>query len=271
MMNKINYVLCSLRTNPAARPFGPVMTARIQLNMHMGSTMASLNEENSRPAPPDAGDTILDELLRLQETGQLNEIQLLNYYKEVPVSATAKHIRFLENTLFCRTSEAQARAIEFTLHTIVKSKDLQHHIHASAHYNTDTREVALSGFSYVEDPSERRESIRVRMHIPISVLIESGRKQFKGRLIDLSLDGCAIDIANRELQDSKVCSYLNIDTSLKTNQEIIKVRVMGKLLKADEHNKLSRCIYIFMHDKGSEGPIGKLIALRQGEIIRELQ
>lgn len=232
--------------------------------------MISLNQEPFRPVQPDAGGTIPSELLRLQEAKQLDDLQLLNYYKEVPLSAIAKDLRFCDNVLFCRTSETQARVIEFTNHTIIKSRQLQQPISASAQYNTDTREVALFGFSYVDVPSERRESIRVRMHIPISVLIESGTRQFKGRLIDLSLDGCAIDIANHELQDIKACSYLTIDTSLKTNQEKINVRVMGRLLKADLHNRLSRCIYLFMHDKGSEGPIGKLIALRQGEIIREL-
>jgi|GEM_PF-746916 len=218
-----------------------------------------------------AGAIVWDELMRLKEGKQLQELQLLNYYKEVPILTTGKNVRFSENCLFCSTSEAQARIIEFTEHTVIKSKHLLHHIHASAHYNADTREVRLSDFSYVDVLPECRQSIRVRMHLPSVVLIETGPKQFKGRLIDLSLDGCAIDIGSSELEDSKVYAYLNIEAPLKENQERIKGRVMARFLKAEQRNsKLSRCVFLFLHDKASENIIAKLIALRQGEIMREL-
>jgi len=219
----------------------------------------------------DLNHTVLDELRRLQEAKQLTELKLLNYYKEVPISSVARSFRFVGDALVCRTNETQARAIEFTKHAIVKSKDLTHHIYASAHYSADTREVTLSDFSYVDVLPEHRESVRVRMHIPIAVLIESGLDQFKGRLIDLSLDGCAVDVAQCELQGSKVCVYLNIETHLKERRHTVRVRVMARFLKAEHHHKVSRCVFLFMHDKGSEDLIGKIIALRQGEIIRELR
>lgn len=233
--------------------------------------MTAKKNELFNHVPLDGDTTVMDELFRLQETKKLQGLQLLNYYKEVPISATVSNLRISEGTLFCRTNETQARIIEFTKHSILKSENLQHHIYAAADYNSDTREVALSDFSYVDVLSKNREAIRVRMHIPLTVLIESGPRNFRGRLIDLSLDGCAIDVATHELEDSKAYSYLNIEMPLKTGREQIKVRVMASFLKANQQQvRLSRCIFLFKHDK-SEDQICKLIALRQGEIIRELK
>ncbi|OGT97414.1 MAG: hypothetical protein A2079_01720 [Geobacteraceae bacterium GWC2_48_7] len=233
--------------------------------------MISQNYEQHHHVRLDGDTTVMDELVRLQETKQLHGLQLLNYYKEVPITGTASDFRIFENTLFCRTNEAQARIIEFSKNTILKSENLQNHVYASAEYDPETREVALTDFSYVELLSRKREAIRVRMHIPLTVLIESGARNFKGRLIDLSLDGCAIDVATHELEDTKAYSYLNINMPLKTGLEQIKVRVMASFLKASQHFRLSRCIYLFEHDMYSENQIGKQIALRQGEILRELQ
>lgn len=233
--------------------------------------VVSQNYEEHHLVRLEGAPAVFDELLRLQGARKLQGLQLLNYYKEVPIWAPADNPRIAENFLFCRTNEAQSKIIEFTKHSILKSENLQNHVYASADYNSETKEVVLSDFSYVDLLSRRREAIRVRMHIPLTVLIESGTRSFKGRLIDLSLDGCAIDVPTHELDDMKAYSYLNINMPLKNGREEVKVRVMANFLKARPHFKLSRCIYIFQHDKNSENLIGKQIALRQGEILRELQ
>lgn len=217
------------------------------------------------------GSSILEELLRLPRLKPQPVVQFLNYYKEVPVSGTAEILRASNDTLICRTSESQARAIELNRNTIVKSKPLQHDVFAVAHHDLDTGEVILSDFSYAEVLSDRRASIRVRMHVPLAVLVEAGPNRIKGRLLDISLDGCAIGIADKELMADYTYFYLNMDMHLKAHQKPINARVMSRLVKAEQHNNYSRCIFLFEHDKRSEDQVGTIIAQRQAEIIRELK
>lgn len=219
----------------------------------------------------DSGVEIIDELLRLHRAKSLQSVRLLNYYKEVPISGTANSIRFEDNRIFCRTNETQARAISLSSNTIANFTSLPHDIHAAARYDDETMEVVLSDFSVVNVLASQRESIRVRMHIPHSVVIEVGPHRIKGRIQDLSLVGCAIVITNGErLGDF---SYMNIqlDVPLKAGKEPVSVRVAAKLTKVFRDNALSTCIFLFDHDKSSEDQIGKIVAMRQMEIIRELK
>lgn len=213
---------------------------------------------------------IEDDLLNLGQTNPYPEVKLLNYYKEIPVSAPARILSVTENSLVCRTSEAQARVIEFSEYTIVQGTLFRHHAHAHAACNPDTGDITLSGFCYVEVPSNRRASIRVRMQVPPLICIEAGSSKTSGRMLDLSLDGCAINIADRTLLQNFSHFFLTIDMPLKMQQNSVKPRVLAKLAKMDQHNKLFRCVFLFEHSKSSEDQVAMLIARRQAEIIREL-
>lgn len=225
------------------------------------------------PIGSDEEKDVLASLHRLQETEQAAELHLLNYYKEVPVSSPAVSLRLSGCTLFCRTGASQARVIQFCGHTVLTSRHLQRNLYAAAHYDPDRKEVALSDFSFVEVLPEQRESVRVRMHIPRTVFIESGRQRLMGRLVDLSLGGCAVDVADRDLAGCNTpYVHLTIEMPLKEGQEAMTARVMARFLKVEQHDNLAvtRCIFAFSHERGSDGPIARFIALRQGEIIREL-
>lgn len=219
----------------------------------------------------DTGMEIIDTLLRLHSTKPFHSAQLLNYYKEVPVSGAANSIRFEDNKIFCRTNETQSRAIYLSRETIINFTGHQHDIHAAAHYNTETMEVSLSDLSLVDVLANRRESIRVRMHIPYSVSIEAGPHKINGRLQDLSLAGCAVNIADGECLANFVYMYIQLAVPLKTGLDPVNIRVPAKLIKVFQDNKLFNCIFMFDHNRCSEDQIGKIVATRQMEIIRELK
>jgi len=219
----------------------------------------------------DAGMEIFDELLKLHNAKLIHSGQLLNYYKEVPISGPANSIRFEDNKIFCRTNETQSRAIYLSRDTVISFTSLPHDIHAAAHYNTETTEVTLSNLSLVDVLANRRESIRVRMHIPHSVTIEVGPHKINGRLQDLSLVGCAINIADGERLGNFVYMHIQLDVPLKTGLEPVGLRIAANLTKVFQDNKLYTCIFLFDHNKSSEAQIGKIVAMRQMEIIRELK
>lgn len=233
---------------------------------------ATLNKEPFQRVSQDGSGEIIAKLLQLHTTDQLHELTLLNIYKEVPISAAARAIRFADNAICCQTNETQARAIEYIKETIIKNPHLQHDLHASACYCPETREVALSDFSYIEMLTDKRSSIRVRMHIPMKVLIEAGTNKIPGRMLDLSLAACAVDLANGGLLGN--LKYVHINLAMppaRAGMEAGKLRVMARLTKTFQKERLLSCVFHFEHSKSSEEQIGKLVAMRQMEIIRELK
>ncbi len=216
------------------------------------------------------GLSIEEGLLKLSGVVPRPVVQFLNYYKEVPVSAVATILTVDENKLVCRTSEVQARAIEFSGYTIIEGVPFPHHVYANAHYDADTGEITLSGFNYADVHSNRRTSVRVRMQVPPVIGVEAGATKFNGRMMDLSLTSCAVTIPDRKLLESFSFFYLTITMPFPTNQTPVMTRVMAKLTQVHQQNRLFRCIFLFEHDKSSEDRIGALIARRQTEIIREL-
>lgn len=214
---------------------------------------------------------IIDELLRLHQIKPIKSAQLLNYYKEVPISGTANSIRFDGTKIFCRTNETQSRAISLSRDTVVNFTGLPHDIHAKAHFCTESLEVVLSDLSLAKVPANSRKSIRVRMHIPHSVVIEARQQKISGRLLDISLAGCAINIADGKQLGTSTYMQIQLNIPLKTGSDPVTVRVAAKLMKVVQENKLCNCIFLFDHNKSSEDQIGKIIAMRQMEIIRELK
>lgn len=218
-----------------------------------------------------SGSSSIEEcLLKLSGLRPQPEVQLLNYYKEVPVFANAKIIKVAADVLICSTSLVQTRVIEFSGYSIIKGAPFQHHVHAKALYDTDNKNIILSNLNYVDVCSNSRTSVRVRMQVPPVIGLEAGSSKFNGRLLDLSLDGCAVNIADQKLLESFSFFYLTINMPLKFNQAPTITRIMAKLTKVYQHNRLIRGIFMFEHDKSSEDRIGMLIAQRQTEIIKEL-
>lgn len=218
-----------------------------------------------------AGDgTAADDLLALARLTLPHEVTLTNYYKELPVYAPARVLDATGDTLVCRTSGTQSRVISFSGHTIITGEPFRHHVYADALHDQDSGTVVLSGLRYVEVQSNRRAAIRVRMQVPPPVCIEAGGTRINGRLVDLSLDGCAITIADPALLKSYSFFHLTIDMPSQARKAQAVPRVMARLIKAHRHTGPVRCVFQFAHDRNSEDQISMIVVRRQTEIIREL-
>jgi len=230
-----------------------------------------MGDDHFKLIEDDPSVNILDELLALHHKYQSPFMKFVNYYKEVPIVADAEILYAFDNTLSCRTTPAQVKAIQHNKHTILRSSRLRHDIYATANYRTETDEVELADFAYVEVMPDRRASIRVKMGTPLTVMVEAGTEQIPGRMRDLSLLGCAIDIADASMLGNYSYFYLNMDLPFLTFKGKSNTRIMAKLIRTEEVRKGVRCIMLFEHDKTTEDQIGRLLAQRQGEIIRELK
>lgn len=213
---------------------------------------------------------ILDKLLKISQDSLVG-LQFFSYYKEVPISSLGEVLYLFGDSLICRTNPAQTRAIRQSRYVILRSDRLEHDVYANASYNSDSNELSLSEFAFVELMPDRRNSIRVRVAGLFPVTVEAGTEQFKAKLKDLSLGGCAIEIPDRLLLGS--FSYFNINFSfdLKNRSEPQKIRVMSRLLRIENEGNPPRCIFLFEHDNRSEDLVGMYVGQRQAEIIRELK
>jgi len=229
------------------------------------------HNEYCRQIEDDCDDNVIEILLAIVSAEKPTEVRFLNFYKEVPIVSPATITYAFEDTLSCRASEVQARAITFSNNTIIQSAALKHDVFAKAIYQPDTKEVVISDLMYVEVYSERRTSVRVKMDSLFPLVIEAGPTQFNGKLRELSLHGCAVDIPDPQLMGNFKFFYLNMDMPFMTFKGTHKARIMAKFVRGEQNVRSYRCILTFEHDNTTEDQIGRLLTQRQTEIIRELK
>lgn len=213
---------------------------------------------------------ILDLLLKLSQK-RPHDLIFFNYYKEVPISSAAEVLYLFGDTLICRSNPTQTRALKASRYTIIRSPKLEHDVYASAAYDAATDEITLSEFSYVELLPDRRNTLRVKIGGLFQVPVEAGTTTFTAKLKDLSLGGCALEVPEKALLGSFTYFHLNLSFTLQGQTTPQKLRIMARLLRFESDAQPCRCIMLFEHDHRSEDLIGRYIAQRQAEIIRELK
>jgi hypothetical protein len=228
------------------------------------------HEDQLRLLEPGKSGEILELLLRYSQQAP-HDLHFFNFYKEVPITSTAELLYLFDDTLVYRSNPTQSRAIKASHYTLIRSPQLSYDIYATADYCGDTDEITLSDFSYVEVLPDRRTSIRVKIGGLVQVVVEAGTTSFMAKLKDLSLGGCALEVPDRALMGTFTYFYLNFSFGLKSPAEPHKLRIMSRLLRFEGSDMLCRCILLFEHDRRSEDLIGRYIAQRQAEIIRELK
>lgn len=213
---------------------------------------------------------ILDLLLSFSQKPS-HDLKFFNYYKEVPITSAAELLYVFGDTLLCRSNQTQSRAIKLSHYTILRSPALEHDIYATAEFVEDTNEISLSEFSYVDVLPDRRNTLRVKIGGLFLVSVEAGSDTFTAKLKDLSLGGCAIEVSDRSLLGTFTYFHLTFSFPLQNQPEPQKLRVMSRLLRFETEGNPCRCIFLFEHNLRSEDLIGRYIAQRQAEIIRELK
>jgi len=213
---------------------------------------------------------ILELLLQYSQQPS-HDLQFFNYYKEIPIFSAAELLYLFDDTLVCRSNATQNRAIKASHYTVIRSPQLSHAIYATADYCAETDEITLSDFSYVEVLPDRRTTLRVKIGGLVQVLLEAGTTSFMAKLKDLSLGGCALEVPDKSLMGTFTYFYLNFTFDLKNPVEPQKLRIMSRLLRFEGGDTHCRCILLFEHDRRSEDLVGRYIAQRQAEILRELK
>lgn len=227
-------------------------------------------EEQLRLLDRGAPGEILAKLLSISEA-KGSGLQFFNYYKEVPIAAAVEVLYLFGDSLVCRSNQTQSRAIKASRYTIIRSSQLPHDIYAKAEYCAESDEITLSEFSFVEVLPDRRNALRVKIGGLFQITVEAGPDAFIAKLKDLSLGGCALEVTDKALLGNYTYFYLSFIFQLSNRSEPLKLRLMARLLRFESESGPCRCIMLFEHDLRSEDLIGRYIAQRQVEILRELK
>jgi hypothetical protein len=237
----------------------------------MKSNASFVRNQYCRRIENDCDDNIVEELRDIINAVSASEIIVLNFYKEIALTSPLQITHVSDESLTCTASDAQFRAITINKYTLIRSSALKHDVFAAAHPRLDSKEIVLSDLTYIELYTDRRSSVRVKMDCDVTIVIEAGRNKFSGTLKELSLNGCSVEIADRQLLENYKYFYLNIELPFKTSKPSNSTRLMSKLIRCESLEPGYGCIFVFEHDNITEDQIGRVLALRQTEIIRELK
>lgn len=202
-----------------------------------------------------------------REPGAL--FSLLNIYKELPICNNATIFDIKGKNIEFRATPLQVAAIANSTETIVQAPFFNMSVMGRLVYlDLPHQLVCLGRFSYAEVLIDKRNTVRVKLRIPLNVILHADGKTIPGVVRDISLGGCGLTtLLGQELEKAE-------DISLH-----IKIMHEGKVVEIDVPSRVVRvgdgppheCAMTFQHTSESERILSVFIYQRQLEIIRELR
>jgi hypothetical protein len=201
--------------------------------------------------------------------GLKNDIRLLNYYNEMPVSYGATINAVDGDSVELSVHEHQALIMKLDNSTLIKSthfkKELGVHCFAS-YVSVPKKKAILHRFAYAQIRSERREAVRVKVYGAQAVTFTCENAKVEGTIVTISGTGVAIhsSVAPEIDPDQPGLLYLTLaGTSLAVSGSFVRATKKG--------NGGHICIFRMKPDLRYEPVIGQFIYQRQVEIFQELK
>ena len=199
-----------------------------------------------------------------------NDLRLLNYYNEVPVSFGTTITRVDRDRIEVIVHEHQALIIDHARGTLITSKHFHNgllgvHCRASRVHVTQ-RTAILYNFAYAMIRAERREVVRVRVNEMRPVKFSYDNAAIEGAMVDISGNGMAIrtgPIPTMESCQTGILSFTLGDTPLELPASLIRCTMDA------EDSRL--CMFKMESNNRSDSVISRFIFRRQAEIILELK
>lgn len=212
------------------------------------------------------GKAILDVLKRIHSGDLADDLRVLNYYKEMPVSYDAKISHIGNDLVEMQVHQNQVAVMYLEKIIFLKSSHFPHDVVAKV-YSVNLNECTgkLHNFSYAQIRAERRRFVRVQIVDQIKVNFRGIDQNFTGRLIDISIGGLSLV--------SSVKVDIDIDTPgvLTADLPSGKLEMPGRLLKGVPMELGWSYIFEIEVNPRIETAISQFMFQKQVEIIRELK
>lgn len=201
------------------------------------------------------------------------EVQLINYYRGLPVSFKAKIVGIDKDALDLDITPEQAVAISLERYTFIRSRLFKNPILAKAQYvSVKHKAVSLRKLCYVEIMAESRKHLRLELDPPISAAFNSSTGMVRGKLVELSMIGAVMSVAkpfNEVLGEEITLTAMVPDVEQNT---VYNIKIPSMLVAVlDEAVPRQIRLSINTDDRISDRVLAKYLYHRQVDIIRELK
>jgi len=209
---------------------------------------------------------ILATLAAMQDGKLKNDLRLLNFFREIPVSYGAWVETVEENSAELLVNQVQAVVIAKDKVTILKSSHFPRDVVANVTYvNVEKSRVVLAKLGYALVRADRRMSVRVELEGAISACFFTQDVKAEGRLHDMSLTGMSIKLPDDP--GIPVSEMGELAIALPSGS----ITVPASLLKIMSVEDGCRLVLEIEPTRAAELNISQYIFQRQVEIIKELK
>ena len=231
------------------------------------------NNDIYRLATLDDGKADADAILQIfsaMASGTLgNDLVLLNYYHEVPVSYRATLQSINGGNVEFLMHEHQGIVIKHDRYTLIKSAHFPKGmgVHAYAAYtNVQKKTAILHNFSYAQIRAERREAVRVAVNTQLPVTFTFDGGTVHGVMKDISGTGISLVSSDIFAIDGNQAGELRF-TLMGTPIQVSGTFVRS--LKGSDHSHVS--VFRMEPDRKTDSIIGHFSYQRQIEILKDLK
>ena len=196
----------------------------------------------------------------------LNDLVLLNYYNDMPISfgATVEHIDNGIVVLSVHSFQAVSMLLEQM--TFVKSELLPHWVMGNVlKIDRENNLAYLALFSYVHNPSDRRMHVRMKLPDMVEASFHNSQQEVPGAVREISFGSVAILAPQENVlkkQEKGIVSLL-----LPSD----KLEIPGVFLQCQDQDSLRRHIFQFKMNANSERIFSQFIYDQQSKIMAELK
>lgn len=211
-------------------------------------------------------------LQNIFSTDTTSEFSFLNIYKELPITSSGTIVEIKHQSVEFTTSATQFAAINEAGEALIQSNFMNTSIIGKVKELDNRRgQVTLGDFSYAEVHADKRNSVRVRLKLPMNVQLAVDGNTVAGVIRDISLGGvCVSTIAGEQLERASTIQLM-IKLLHSGSGQLVESRIPSRIVRIDTSGVQAQCAMVFTHTAESEQVLSTFIFQRQLEIIKELK
>ena len=211
---------------------------------------------------------IMDVLQKIYDGKLRNDLKLLNFIREVPVSFSATLENVADDRVEISVHQNQAIMLKHDKYTLIRSAHFPNEfgVHAYVALANPTKGMAiLNRFAYAQIRADRRTAVRVQIHHVMPGTFAGTSGAISGNMLDISVGGISLKVQGKvdlELEDKGRFSCV-----LPSG----KLELPARLLKIVTTDEDCRAIFVIEPDSKEETIISQFIFNEQIDIIKELK
>ena len=208
----------------------------------------------------------ISDVLSCMANSQLpNDLNLLNFYREVPIRFGASFVGFGDGVVDVEVHRFQAVCLRAQNFTFLRTNELPYHVIAHVLKVRPDDVVLLSQFAFVNVAAELRQHLRISVIDKVPVDFKGTDKTVSGDILDISYGGIAIVTAEENLPH--IQSNVNLVLHLPSK----KLEIAGVFMRSEKYYNLTKCVVKFQLDYNqNEKAITGFMFEQQVKVIKEL-